>query len=551
METGIGETGIGDTETWETETWETEAGWWRRPGDVAAVAVLIGLPILVFGLPALLGHAVLPGDDMTQNFPLRVLAGREIRAGRLPLFDPYAWSGSALLAGWNAGAAYPLTWLFAVLPGIAAWTAGLIITWATAGVSLYCFLRAVRLAPLPSFGGAMTFALAGAMSAQIIHFGLVAGMSWVPLALLAVLRLSEGSSRTDRGASPLPSRLGSSRRRLRWTAVLAVAVGLMMLAGEPRAITDGCVIIGLYAAWRVARLGLWRQAAPLIALGCLLGGLLGAVQWLPGLAAVSTSQRGSGSMALFSDGSLAPKWLALTLVPDLLGGSGSLSQPKFFGGYNLTEVTSYVGVLPLIAAFALLARAVSAMVRRRGVPDWFIWHVQAVVGIVLALGGDSPLGPVLYHVPLLGGQRLQSRNILLLDLALAILLAYWLQAPFRKPPGRAARAETLVALIPPLGILILVVLGQTWGAGLLRWLGISAGKSGQVIGQLQPWLIPYAVLAVTATALVVFGRRLGRRGWARACAGFVVTDIVVFTVMAVVSVAPSGSAAVPHPPSAA
>ena len=74
---------------------------------MVAAVLLIALPAVIFGVPALLGHAVLPGDDLTQNFPLRVLAGREIRAGHMPLFDPYIWSGAPLLAGWNAAAAYP------------------------------------------------------------------------------------------------------------------------------------------------------------------------------------------------------------------------------------------------------------------------------------------------------------------------------------------------------------------------------------------------------------------------------------------------------------
>ena len=60
----------------------------RGLGDVIAVAVLIALPVLVFGVPALLGHPVYPGDDLTQNFPLRVLAGQQIRTGQLPLYDP-------------------------------------------------------------------------------------------------------------------------------------------------------------------------------------------------------------------------------------------------------------------------------------------------------------------------------------------------------------------------------------------------------------------------------------------------------------------------------
>ena len=437
----------------------------RRPGaagDVVAVVLLVALPAVIFGVPALLGHAVLPGDDLGQNFPLRVLAGREIRDGHLPLFDPYIWSGAPLLAGWNAGAAYPLTWLFAVLPGTAAWTVNMIATWAVAGLGMFCFLRALRLASLASFLGAFSFAFAGAMSAQVTHFGLVAGMSWVPVELLGILRLSQ-----DR---PAASRLG-------WTAVLATATGLVILAGEPRAIDDACLIVVIYAAWLVARRG--RRAGPAtvsVVAGLALGWCLAAVQWLPGLAAISTSQRGDSSMVLFSSGSLPVRWLLLTLVPDLLGGSGSLGQPSFVTSYNLTEVTSYVGILPLIAAFALLGR----LRLRPRLPEWVVWHVVALAGVVLALGGNTPLGDLLYHVPLFGDQRLQSRNVLVLDLALAVLLGYWADRPFSEkgldpPDPLSRRRETLLGLVPPLAAVVVVVLGLTWGAGMFTgWAWASA-----------------------------------------------------------------------------
>src|SRR5215471_655811 len=256
----------------------------RGRGDIIAGIVLVALPTVIFGVPALLGHTILPGDDLTQNLPLRVLAGREIRAGHLPLFDPYISSGAPLLAGWNAAAAYPLTWLFAILPGTAAWTINMIATWAVAGLGTFCFLRALRLASLASFLGALSFAFGGGMSAQVTHFGLVAGMSWVPVALLSILRLSQ-----DR---PMASRFG-------WIAVLATAVGLVILAGEPRAIDDACVIVLIYAAWRVARLGRGAgRAAVSVTVGLALAACLGAVQWLPGLATISSSQRGADSMAL-------------------------------------------------------------------------------------------------------------------------------------------------------------------------------------------------------------------------------------------------------------
>src|ERR1700689_2942319 len=282
-------------------------GRWRR-GDVWAVAILVALPVLVFGVPALLGHSVLPGDDLSQNFPLRVLAGREIRSGHLPLYDPYIWSGAPLLAGWNAGPAYPLTFLFAVLPATAAWAVNMIITWAVAGLGMFCFLRALRLGSLPSLLGGLSFAFAGAMSAQVSHFGLVAGMSWVPVALLSVLRLSE-----TRG---MPS-------RVRWTGVRAGATGLGILAGERRAVDDASEAVVIYGVVRVARRGRrWRPAAVSVAAGGALGACLGAVQWLPGLGAGAPSQRGGGSMALVEAGPLSTKGLLLMVVPGLAGGAG-------------------------------------------------------------------------------------------------------------------------------------------------------------------------------------------------------------------------------------
>jgi hypothetical protein len=511
--------------------------WWRRGDVVAAVAavLLIALPAVIFGVPALLGHPVLPGDDLTQNFPLRVLAGREIRAGHLPLLDPYIWSGAPLLAGWNAAAAYPLTWLFAILPGAAAWTLNMIVTWAVAGLGMFCFLRALRLASLASFLGAFSFAFAGGMSAQVTHFGLVAGLSWVPLALLSILRLGQ-----DR---PFRSRLG-------WIAVLAAALGLVILAGEPRAIDDAGVILLIYAGWQVARLG--RRAGPAavsVAAGLVLGMCLGAVQWLPGLATISSSQRGVDSMALYSSGSLPVRWVLLTLVPDLLGGSGSLGQPSFFGFYNLTEVTSYVGILPLVAAFALLGR----LRWRRRPPEWLIWHLMALAGVALALGGNTPLGNVLYHLPLFGDQRLQSRNILVLDLALTVLLAYWADQPFDGARTRRVTRETILGVIPPLTVVVTAVLGVVWGMSWIRWVGLNISPSVSVVSRLKPYLLPYVVLGTVAAALVLFGWRVGRRLRSRLIAGFVAVDVIVFTILAVVEVGPglfagAGPASLSAPP---
>ena len=192
--------------------------------------------------------------------------------------------------------------------------------------------------------------------------------------------------------------------------------------------------------------------------------------------------------------------MLLTLVPDLLGGSGSLGQPSFFGFYNLTEVTSYVGILPLVAAFALLGR----LRWRPRPPEWLVWHVMALAGVALALGGNTPLGDLLYNLPLFGDQRLQSRNILVLDLALAVLLAYWADKPFGAvgaSAGQRARrlpGETVLGLVPPLAAVAAVALAFTWGVGWIRWVGLDISPSASTVARLKPWLLPYAALGAAA-----------------------------------------------------
>jgi hypothetical protein len=499
--------------------------------------VLAGLPVVVFVLPALLGLPVLPGDDHTQNFPLRVLAGAQLRHGHLPLFDPYIWSGAPLLGGWNAGAAYPLTFLFAVLPGVAAWSLNLVVTWWAAGVGSFAFLRASRLSVVASFLGALSFAFAGAMPAQIPHFGLVTGLSWVPFALLAALRLSQRTG---------------LRQRLGWMSVLAGALAMVILAGEPRAIDDAAIIVGMYACWRAWRMRSAAAGSVLLALvlaGAGLGVAIGAIQWLPGLAAIATSQRVAQSAFLFDSGSLAYNRLPLSLVPDLLGGSGSFGQPAFLGTYSLTEMTGYAGLMPLAAACALLTR-----LRWRPLPEWFIWHLMALAGVLLALGGNTPLGHLLVHLPFFGDQRLQSRNIVIADLALAVLLGYWADHWLRQPREQwrwRPLARRLAAAIPGLAAAGLVAVTIAWGAGMLRWLGLSPARAAQA-GPLRPWLLPSLVLGVLAVTLVWWGPRLAPARRARVLTTFVAADVTLFTLLAVVAVAPGlGGSPPPAAPSVA
>jgi hypothetical protein len=151
--------------------------WWRRlsKSDRWAIAILVGLPLVIFSVPALFGYPAIAQDNLLQNFPLRVLVGQQFDSGHLPLFNRLADSGTPLLGGMNAGAFFPLTWLFIVLPAILSWVLNIVAVYAAAALGLFALLRWHKLGTFASCVAAFVYAWSGSMIGQMVHLGVVQG----------------------------------------------------------------------------------------------------------------------------------------------------------------------------------------------------------------------------------------------------------------------------------------------------------------------------------------------------------------------------------------
>jgi hypothetical protein len=336
---------------------------------------------------------------------------------------------------------------------------------------------------------------------------------------------------------------------------------MSVLAGEPRAIDTMLVVVILYFAWLVVRQGIHRMRfVGSVAASASLAALVSAVQWLPGAMAVSTSQRATGTYALFTSGSLNPRWLSLLFVPNLLGGSGSFGTSSWFVSYSLPEVMGYAGLLAIAAAFGLIG----TLGRRRPLPEWLVWEVMSVAGILLALGGGTPLGHLFAHIPLFGGQRLQSRNIAVTDIALAALLAYWVEEILRRRVDPAIGVRHLAKLdrfqllslapIAVAGLLSVAALADPdWVA---RVLGATADQATRAAGQ-RPLFVLALLLVLSVGVLVLGLPRLAVPSRAWVLAAIALTDLAVFNVTSLwpIAVGPAAisnlGAAALHPASKA
>ena len=483
------------------------------------------VPTVFLTLPAVAGYPIMTGDEQLQNYPLRILVGEELRHGHLPFFDPFIWSGAPLLAGANAGAFSPLTLLFAVLPGLAAWVIGEILIFVAASIGCHVFLRLEGCSPLPAALAAGTFAYGGFMTSQAVHIDFLTATAMVPVALVAINRIACGTRARPGRVGGVAGGGGRDDRAL----------------GEPRGprLRDA-------PARRLRAVGAppCRPGPP--ATACRVGDgarrRCGAARGRRAVAADARLRRrvatGAGGLrVLHRRLGLPGQWL-LELAPHVFGG-GPIGMISYTGDYNLGELDAYMGVLPLVAACVLATRW-----RSPGAGRWRVWYLVLALGVLLALGGYTPLAHITAGLPGIGRLRLPSRALFDVDLALALIFGFFVDELLR--PARASatgeaglaraagagrfppRREVVAGLVPPALILLVLLACAALGDIYARTIGNGITLGSWTVLRVAPYLLVAAVFAVGAAVIVVFHRSWPLSVRARAVALFTVADLLVF-----------------------
>lgn len=409
------------------------------PAALVALAAAATWPLTVGG------RAIARGDLLLYFYPLRDFAARAAREGRLPLWNPFTFMGAPFLANSQAGFFYPFNLLLTWLPAdrAVAWQIGLHL--AIASLGAFALARAaLGMRRTGALAAGIAFSLGGYLGAQAEHINQLQALAWLPLALLAGLRLADGGLAGEHILARGMARAG-----------LALA-GLLMLqvfAGHTQSLYISLAALGLACAARIlsARRGARRaRAAAITLLGLGAAGALGA--------ALSAAQ------------------LAPTLE---LAGQSARS-----GGLPYNEVASF-SWRPWVAARALLPALGDPLF-----PEYIA--TLGAAGLALAMAGAVFPGP---------GPR--GRRVLALALALAgVLLALGVATPLFGPlyrflPGfNLFRAQARWLAM------------ATLGAALLIGLGADALRAAASARRWRLWLAAWLVLAAAIAAGVIGGARL-------------------------------------------
>jgi Bacterial membrane protein YfhO len=444
-----------------------------RSDHLAAVAVT--LAPLVYFLPALCNGLVLsPDDGILQNVPFRVVAAHIVRAGHLPLWDPYIFSGMPLLGAAQGGILFPLNWFYLVFTASTSSNLMVLVSFMTAALGAFLYARSTGTTLAGAAATSIVWQAGGFLINQISHINIVQTAALLPWVLWAVERYVT---------------TGSRKR----AALVALLIALQFFAGHQQAFAYSFLLTLAYALVMGAmdRDGRKRYLA---AVGFVsVGLLLAAVQILPTWELLRNSVRATASYDFFTSFSMPKRFVLTFLAPYLMGGGdGRLFRAPYLGPSFYTEYVPYVGLISIVLALL-------ALLLWRDRRTWF-WTVVGVAGLLLAFGRYAPfsLNEATYFVPVLNLFRVPARHLMEVQFAVAVLTGRGLSrlASLRedKRVGRVAVAASMV-------VLVLTCVAVT----VLRPAEFHLGRSAPVTILRAPELfMPIVIATLSALAIWLF-----------------------------------------------
>lgn len=440
--------------------------------------VILLLPFVYF-YPAVIGRvALVQGDGWLANLGLRVLTGRMMAAGELPLWNPYLFGGMPLLASVYPGVLYPPNWLFAVLRPSVAMNLVVITTYHIALAGAYRYARAVGIDRVGALVAALVFAFGAYLVMSLGQTANIASAAWLPWVVLAVERLR-------------------ARATWRWISLGACFIALQIFAGVPQMAWYTALVAGAYAAFCLIRSSADRRKRFALAFVAMyaLGGLLALVQLLPLREMQVQGGRAQITYEYFAEFSFPPRQLLALVFPYFFGGATMPPyQQTYWGADGIFVTGGYVGLLSLLLALV-------ALLGGRKQPLVWFWAAAAVVALLLASGAYLPFGinRLFYRLPVYNLFRASFRHLFEFTFACGVLAgwgAHWLRHSEPQQTKRFARISVIA-----LGVLV-----------------VGAWLAYRFWPRLQPRsffdaeaIVPMGLFVLSAAALWLSARRPTRR----------------------------------------
>jgi len=336
-------------------------------------------------------------DPVRQQYPWRELVVSAEKKLELPLWNPYSFAGTPLLANFQSGSFYVFNILFFAMPFHVAWSLIIFLGPLMAGIFMLAYLNNLRLNKWGSLMGAISYTFCG-FSIAWMEWGAITHVAlWLPLILLSIDKMVAKTK---------------DKKILGWSLIYLFSLTSAFFAGHLQTF----FYLGVFSfAYLIARWFKYGKKVKVLALYIILNVLfllLTSVQWIPTLQLISLSARNIDAVDFNSPGWFIPwQHLIQFIAPDFFGNPTTLN---YWGVWNYGELVGYIGIMPLILALF-------AMLYRRDKKTLF-FGTFFFLAIILSFPTFLAKIPYILRIPFLSTAQ-PTRLLFIVDFVLAVLSA--------------------------------------------------------------------------------------------------------------------------------
>lgn len=345
-------------------------------------------------------------DVVRELYPWKTLVIDAIRQKTLPLWNPYSFSGTPLLANYQSQALYPLSFLYLILPQHIAWTIMMMLQLFLGLVFMYLFARVIGLSAPAGILAAVAFNLSS-FSVVWTEFNTVwHTILWLPLLLYIV----------ERG-------IAQKQLSVKQQLVFLFALFSSITAGHPQDFINVFLFFGIYTFFRVITCSSWnskekvsfliKTIVPIVCIAF----LLASIQLLPTIELFTLSSRVPHDVGHILSTMLVQLWqLPMLVYQDFFGNPATKTY---------TTPDTYVGKTISIGVVGFLLVLWSLLSKIR---NWHKTFFSLVLVCMLCISISSPITYILYQFPVpILSTGTPTRNLFILMFALALLAGFGLE----------------------------------------------------------------------------------------------------------------------------
>ncbi len=344
-------------------------------------------------------------DTLRQLYPWKTAMLEALKAGTLPLWNPYNFAGTPLLANVQSAVFYPLNILYFLFSQPDAWTILVILQPLLGFVFMYAYARKVSLTPPASAFAAISYAFSSFMVVWLEYNTVGHVILWLPAILLSIEHLRERISAA-------------------WLTLYIFSYISALFAGHIQVFGYLLVISVAYIFFRVHT----KHFRRLLLVTTVLVLTAGAVQLVPAGELIYHASRSPHEYGDFVGKILIQPWqLVMLVVRDFFGNPATRNY--WLGDTYVGKVTS-IGLLPLI--FIPLAFSF----RKQGLVHFFSVASVTVILFVTA----NPLTKIIFrmNLPIVNASS-PTLSVFIFTFAISMLAGFgfdiWMGQKQRKPVG--------------------------------------------------------------------------------------------------------------------